>query len=81
MPGYETTAWYGILAPAKTPREIVSRLNAEFGKALSTPEVKNALTNQSFETVGGPPEHFATLIGEELVKWRKVVKASQMRID
>ncbi len=81
VPGYETTAWYGILAPAKTSREIVSRLNAEFGKALNAPDVKAALTNQSFETVGGSPEQFATLIGEELVKWRKVVKASQMRID
>lgn len=81
VPGYETTAWYGILAPGKTPREIVARLNTEFGKALSSPDIKSALTQQSFETVTGTPDQFATLIADELVKWRKVVKSSGMRID
>jgi tripartite-type tricarboxylate transporter receptor subunit TctC len=81
VPGYETTAWYGILAPAKTPREIVARLNSEFVKALSAPDVKSAMTNQSFEIVTGTPEQFATLIGDELAKWRTVVKSSGMRID
>lgn len=81
VPGYETTAWYGILAPARTPREIVARLNSEFGKALSSPDVRSALTRQSFEIVTGTPEQFAMLIGDELLKWRKVVKSSGMRID
>ena len=81
VPGYETTAWYGILAPARTPREIVVRLNTEFSKALTAPEVASALEKQSFETVSGTPEQFAKLIAEELEKWREVVKASGMRID
>jgi tripartite-type tricarboxylate transporter receptor subunit TctC len=81
VPGYETTAWYGILAPAKTPREIVARLNMEFGKTLSAPDIRSALTQQSFETVTGTPDQFAALLADELVKWRTVVKSSGMRID
>jgi tripartite-type tricarboxylate transporter receptor subunit TctC len=81
VPGYETTAWYGVLAPRKTPREIVARLNSEFTKALSSTDIKSALTQQSFETVTGTPEQFATLIADELLKWSKVVKSSGMRID
>lgn len=81
VPGYETTAWYGILAPARTPREIVTRVNGEFAKALGTPDVSSALAAQSFEAAPGTPDQFGKLIADELEKWRKVVKASGMRVD
>jgi tripartite-type tricarboxylate transporter receptor subunit TctC len=79
--GYETTAWYGIVAPARTPRDIVGRLNSEFGKVVNSPDVKTALTGLSFEISTGTPEQFSALIKDELSKWRKVVKSSGMRID
>lgn len=81
VPGYETTAWYGMLAPAKTPRDIVARLNTDLRKVLGLPDVKAGITNQSFEISSGTPEQFASLINDELLKWRNVVKSSGMRID
>jgi tripartite-type tricarboxylate transporter receptor subunit TctC len=81
VPGYETSAWYGVLAPAKTPREIVARVNGDLAKTLSAPDVKNGLTRESFEITPSTPEQFAALMAEELVKWRKVVKSSGMRLD
>jgi tripartite-type tricarboxylate transporter receptor subunit TctC len=81
LPGYETTAWFGIIAPAKTPAPVVAKLNAGMGRALDSAEVKAAMTRQSLEILPGRPEQFATLIRDELVKWRKVVKESGMRID
>jgi tripartite-type tricarboxylate transporter receptor subunit TctC len=81
VPGYETTAWYGIIAPAKTPRPIVAKLNAEVIRALDNAEVKTALANQSFEIVTTTPEQFGAFIKDELVKWSKVVKDAGMRID
>ena len=81
LPGYETTAWFGILAPAKTPATIINRLNSEMNRALDHAEVKNAFANQSLESLGGTTEQFGALIRDELVKWRKVVKDAGMRID
>ena len=81
LPGYETTAWYGILAPAKTPPAVISRLNREVARTLEHAEVKSGFANQSFDSIGGTPEQFGVLIRDELVKWSKVVKDSGMRID
>jgi len=81
LPGYDTTAWYGIIAPAKTPRPVIAKLNAEVLKALDTGEVKTGLANQSFEIITGTPEQFGAFIKEELVKWARVVKESGMKID
>jgi tripartite-type tricarboxylate transporter receptor subunit TctC len=81
VPGYETTAWYGIIAPAKTPRTIVAKLNADVIRTLDNADVKSALANQSFEIVTTTPEQFGAFIKDELVKWSKVVKEAGMRID
>ena len=81
LPGYETTAWFGILAPAKTPTTIINRLNSEMNRALDRADVKTAFAGQSLESIGGTPEQFSALIKDELVKWRKVVKDAGMRID
>jgi tripartite-type tricarboxylate transporter receptor subunit TctC len=72
--GYESTAWFGIMAPAKTPDAIVQRLNIELSNALSSPDIKELLTQQSFEVIGGSPEEFSQVIETDLKKWRKVVK-------
>jgi tripartite-type tricarboxylate transporter receptor subunit TctC len=76
FPKFEATAWYGVHAPAKTPKPIVSRLNSEFVKALKAQDVRERLGALGFEIVGSTPEHYASYIKSEIRKWEKVVKAS-----
>jgi tripartite-type tricarboxylate transporter receptor subunit TctC len=76
FPKFEATAWYGVHAPAKTPRPIVNKLNAEFVKALKLPDVRERLSSLGFEIAGTTPEQYASYIKSEIKKWEKVVKAS-----
>jgi tripartite-type tricarboxylate transporter receptor subunit TctC len=76
LPGFEATAWYGLLAPAGTPGAITTRLHSEYAKALALPEVKQRLENLGFEIVASPPDVFGAYIKTEIAKWAKVVKAS-----
>jgi len=76
FPKFEATAWYGVHAPAKTPKPIVNRLNAEFVKALKAPDVRERLASLGFEIEGTTPEKYGSYIKSEIVKWAKVVKAS-----
>ncbi len=80
-PGFEASAWYGVLAPAGTPKPVVMRLNAEILRALKLPEVKERLENVGFEIVGGTPEAFGAYIKSEIAKWAKVVKASGVKAE
>lgn len=80
-PGFEASAWYGVLAPAGTPKAVVARLNAEILRALKIPEVKERLESVGFELVGGTPEAFATYIRSEIEKWARVVKASGIKAE
>ena len=81
LPGYDTTAWYGVIAPARTPPAVISRLNRDIQRVLDLPDIKTGFTHQSFEIIGGSPEQFSALIKDELVKWSRVVRESGMRID
>jgi tripartite-type tricarboxylate transporter receptor subunit TctC len=81
VPGFEASSWFGILAPAGTPREIVLRLNAESNKALQSGEMKEKLLAQGAEAVGNSPEFFADYIRSETIKWAKVVKESGAKVD
>ncbi len=81
LPGFDANNWYGLLAPAKTPRAIVLRLNAEVGKVLAMPDVKNFLFNQGLDPAPGTPEQFGAYIKSEIAKWAKVVKDSGARAD
>ena len=81
LPGYETTAWFGLIAPAKIATSVVNRLNGELNLALEHSSVKSAFAQQSLEAMGGKPEAFTTLIKDELAKWGRVVRVSGMRID
>ena len=76
FPKFEATAWYGVHAPAKTPKAIVNRLNAELVKALKLPDVRERLTSLGFEIAGSTPEAYGSYIKAEIKKWEKVVKAS-----
>ena len=81
LPGFDTSLWFGVLAPAATPREIVGRLNREIARVLAVPEVRSQLAAQGIDTLGGTPEQFAATIREETAKWARVVQASGARID
>jgi tripartite-type tricarboxylate transporter receptor subunit TctC len=81
MPGYDVTSWNGMLIPAGTPAEIIKRLNAEFNKAISAPDMRSRMIANGYEPVGGEPERFSELIRTETAKWAKVVKAAGMKVD
>ena len=73
--------WFGLVAPAGTPSEIVRRLNAEVRSAIATKEVHDALANQGFEPSVNSPEEFASLIKLDGAKWARAIKASGAKID
>lgn len=81
LPGYEISVWFGLVAPADTPIEIVRRLNVEVQKALAIKEVQDSFSNQGFEPAGSSPEEFAALIRRDGAKWANAVKASGAKID
>jgi tripartite-type tricarboxylate transporter receptor subunit TctC len=81
VPGYEAVQWYGVLAPAGTPRPIVDRLHAEVAKALQQRDVREKLSTDGAEAVGNTPEQFAAYIKAETEKWAKVVKAAGIKAE
>jgi len=81
LPGYEWSAWTGLLAPRGTPGEIIGRLNGETVKSLATKEVGDILANQGVEPAGNTPEQFAAFIDVEIEKWSRAVKASGAKVD
>ena len=76
VPGYEASTWYGLLAPAGTPRAVVSKLHADMVRTLQTPEVRDQLINQGADPVGNTPEQFAAIIRSDISKWATVIKVS-----
>jgi tripartite-type tricarboxylate transporter receptor subunit TctC len=81
LPGYEASSWYGVLAPAGTPREIVARLNAELVKALEHPEVRTSLLAEGAEPIGGTPERFASHIRSEKERLGKLIREAKIRLE
>jgi tripartite-type tricarboxylate transporter receptor subunit TctC len=79
VPDFETSQWFGILAPAGTPRRIVDRLYQALLRGSTSPDVKDRLTAQAVEVVNKKPEEFASVIKRELVQWAQVIKAAGIR--
>jgi tripartite-type tricarboxylate transporter receptor subunit TctC len=77
VPGYEVTVWYGLVAPAKTPRAVITKLHDGFVKTMQAPDVKQHLTDLGVDVVGNTPEQFAAVIRTDLDKWMRL--ASQTR--
>ena len=81
LKGYEASSWFGLLAPAGTPPDIVARIQQETAKALASPVVKERLLAQGAIPGGAPPAEFARFIADETAKWARVVKASGAKVD
>ena len=81
MRGYEVTNWFGIVAPAGTPRAVVTKVNRAIDQALDLVDVKRLLVSRGADPAGGTPEDFARMIRADYAKWGKVVKASGAHVD
>jgi len=82
LPGYEVIGWNGLLAPAGTPRNVVSRINAEVQRSLKQPDVLQRLKGSAYDpAVANTPEQFAEYIKLEIAKWTKLVKETGMKVD
>ncbi|HEY3149147.1 MAG TPA: tripartite tricarboxylate transporter substrate binding protein [Dongiaceae bacterium] len=79
--GFNAVTWFGLLAPAGTPKDIVARLNAEFNKALQQPALRKRLGDEGADPAGGTPEQFASLIKDDIPRWGKIVKDSGAKVD
>ena len=81
VPGYELAVWFGVLAPAGTPKDIINRLNAEIVKALNSADIKDRFAKQGVEVKTSTPEQFAEFLKSEVARWAKVVQEAGIRGD
>jgi tripartite-type tricarboxylate transporter receptor subunit TctC len=81
LPGYDVSAWFALLAPAGTPREVIARLNRETRRGLASRELQEALASQGIDPVSSSPEELAALIVADGAKWARAVKLSGARLD
>ena len=79
VPGFESVAWWGVVAPAGTPAAVIARLNEELVKALKTPEVADKLAAQGMDVAGSKPEVLQSFLQAEITRWAKVVKDNKIK--
>jgi tripartite-type tricarboxylate transporter receptor subunit TctC len=79
--GFDAVTWFGLLAPAGTPGDVITKLNVEFNKALQNPGLRKSLGDQGADAAGGTPEQFAAVIKEDIPRWGRVVKDSGAKVD
>ena len=81
LPGFDTIAWYGLIAPSGTPREIVMKLNAEAIKGANSKDFRERMEPLGFEIVTGTPERMAEMLRADAARWAPVIKAANVRIE
>jgi tripartite-type tricarboxylate transporter receptor subunit TctC len=81
VPGFEARAWFGVLAPAGTPRSIVTQLNSAIVTIVRSPQMRERLLADGAEAIGSTPEEFTTVMKIDIAKWAKVIKASGAKAD
>jgi tripartite-type tricarboxylate transporter receptor subunit TctC len=81
VPGYELTVWFGLVAPAGTPREVIAKLNAEVIRILAMPDVRERFLAQGVEPVGSTPEQFGDHIRGQMAKWSEVVRKAGVKAE
>src|ERR1700704_508923 len=81
LPGFESAAWFAVVAPPKTPAAIVNKINADMNEALRQPEIGQRLAQLSAEPIGGTPQATAAYMREEVERWHNVIKAANVKLD
>jgi tripartite-type tricarboxylate transporter receptor subunit TctC len=81
LPGFEAIAWYAIVAPPNTPKNITDKINADVNEALRQPELQDPLKKLSAETFGGSPEKAANYMRQEVERWGDVIKAADIKLQ
>ena len=81
VPGYESLAWFGLFAPAATPKELVNKWHADVVAVLALPDIRDRVVQLGFQAVGNTPEAYAVLIRNDIAKWQRVVKVSGAKAD
>jgi len=81
VPNFEATSWYGMFVPAGTPPDIVAQLNAEIARIFNSAEMRERLAREGTESVGGTPEQFAEFFRTSMVKWARVIKEANIKLD
>jgi tripartite-type tricarboxylate transporter receptor subunit TctC len=76
LPGFDSAAWFAVVAPAKTPQAVVNKINADINEALRQPEIRQRLAELSAEPVGGTPQETGAYMREEVERWRKVIQTA-----
>jgi tripartite-type tricarboxylate transporter receptor subunit TctC len=79
IPGFAVTSWFGVAAPAKTPRPIIDRLHSEIVRALNTPDLRERMQGMGADPVGNTPEQYTAFVQNEITKWGKVIKAAGIK--
>jgi len=79
LPGYDMTPWYGVLAPARTPKSVIDRINAEIVRILKLPDIQDSYAQQGFVPVGSTPQQFAAHINETVAKFRRIVRDANIK--
>ena len=81
LPGFSATSWFAILAPAGTPSAVIKRLNAELDRIVHEPDTQKRFAAIGGEAIGGPPSTLASLIHDEIPRWRRVAKEAGIHIE
>jgi len=81
LPGFEVTNWFGVFAPAGTPREVVTRLNGEVLRVMQAPDIQARLTTEGAKSPAKMPEEFGAFVRSEIAKWAAVIREAGIRVD
>jgi tripartite-type tricarboxylate transporter receptor subunit TctC len=81
LPGFSIAAWVGIVAPRRTPNEIVQKLNLEIGRALKDPEFLRQLSTMGLQLLGGTPEEFAAFLRTEIPRWKRIAQDADVKVE
>jgi tripartite-type tricarboxylate transporter receptor subunit TctC len=81
LPGFESEAFFSVVAPPKTPQQIVNKINADINEALRQPELAPRMAGLSAETVGGTPQQTADYFRAQVEAWNKVIKAANVKLE
>jgi tripartite-type tricarboxylate transporter receptor subunit TctC len=81
LPGFESAAWYAVVAPPRTPATVVNKVNAAINEALRDPDVQKRLEDLSAEAVGGTPQETAAYLKQEVERWKNVIVSAHVTLD